>query len=395
VAVGIDLRWLEALARRAELPPDGTVTALGPDGAVLVHHVASPGAGRSEPARETAPPEELRRRMVALGTGAIRGVNAAAEPRVYGLHRTDTGGLVVAVGMPPYVLFARYGAALRDTLAAPLTILVLALAAAWWGAEALITRWVRALSRAAKRMAGGDLSARSNVPHDAYEIGELAAAFDGMAEAIERERERLRAALGQRETLLRELNHRIKNAFALVQAIAVRTLRHSPDPEAFERAFLGRLDALARGSTLLAAADGGGKAVELRALAEAALVPHRAEDGLRLSGPAVTVPAPTAQTLGLVLHELATNAAKYGALSVPEGRVELAWRVEAVPEEGRRLVLEWAERGGPEVRPPERRGFGRSLIERSVAYELGGTARLEFPPAGVRCRIELPLTPAR
>ena len=105
----------------------------------------------------------------------------------------------------------------------------------------------------------------------------------------------------------------------------------------------------------------------------------------------MTVPAPTAQTLSLVLHELATNAAKYGALSVPEGRVALAWRVEDAPGEGRRLVLEWAERGGPEVRPPERRGFGRSLIERSVAYELDGTARLEFPPEGVRCRIEVPL----
>ncbi len=394
LAVGIDLRWLEFLARTAELPPNGTVTALDANGGVLVHHTAPPSPERSEPSREPPPSEELRRQMAVLDSGVVRGLNAASEPRVYGFHRTDSGGLVVAVGMPPYVFFARYGAALRDTLTAPLAILLLALGAAWWGAEALITRWVRSLTRTARRMAEGDLSARSDVPHSTtYEIGKLAAAFDRMAGVIERDQGRLRAALDQRETLLRELNHRIKNAFALVHSLAVQTLRHSPSLGEFEQAFLGRIDALARISTLLAA--DGGEAVDLRALVEATLAPHRTDGNLRLRGPEVAVAAPTARTLSLALHELATNAAKYGALSVPQGRVEVAWRVDAaVPSEGeRRLVLDWTELDGPKVQgAPERRGFGSALIERSIAYELDGATRLEFPPEGVRCRIELPLT---
>jgi two-component sensor histidine kinase len=91
-----------------------------------------------------------------------------------------------------------------------------------------------------------------------------------------------------------------------------------------------------------------------------------------------------------VLHELTTNAVKYGSLSVPAGRIEVSWRLEGSAG-ARRLVLTWAEGGGPATRIPERRGFGCQLIERSVAHELDGMVRLEFPPEGVRCRIEVPL----
>ena len=192
--------------------------------------------------------------------------------------------------------------------------------------------------------------------------------------------------------LLAELNHRIKNAFSVVQALAAQTFRHGgPDLGEVERAFLARLGALARVSTLLTA-GGGADGADLWALAEAVLQPHRRDDGNpRLSGPTVVLPAPMARTLSLALHELATNAAKYGALSVPEGQVELAWRVAEDGGHRRRLVLEWTERDGPTVRRPERRGLGRALIEQGVAHELDGTVRLEFPPEGVRCRIEVPL----
>jgi two-component sensor histidine kinase len=199
-----------------------------------------------------------------------------------------------------------------------------------------------------------------------------------------------RRAEEQRELLLAELNHRIKNAFTLVQAIALQTLRHIADLRAFERAFLGRLDALARVSGHLAADDRRG--ADLRALAEAVVEPHRRHDGSpHLRGPDVALPPTAARTLSLALHELATNAAKYGALSVPEGRVELAWGVAEEGEHRRCLVLEWTEHDDPTVRRPERRGLGRVLIEQALAHELDGTVRLEFPPEGVRCRIEVPL----
>jgi two-component sensor histidine kinase len=123
-------------------------------------------------------------------------------------------------------------------------------------------------------------------------------------------------------------------------------------------------------------------------VAEAALEPYRAAGGLSLDGPTIELPPAVARNLGLVLHELATNATKHGALSDGDGRVELAWTVEGGPG-GRRLVLTWAERGGPEIAPPGRRGFGCTLIERSVAHGLGGRVELAFPPDGARCRIEL------
>ncbi|MDX1574614.1 MAG: HWE histidine kinase domain-containing protein [Kiloniellales bacterium] len=199
-----------------------------------------------------------------------------------------------------------------------------------------------------------------------------------------------RQAEERQQLLLRELNHRVRNVLATVQAVASRTLHGSASLEEFERAFGGRLNALVRTYTLIGTAEW--QAMELRSLVEEALAPYRDARSAQtlLSGDDIRLPARMAQPLSLVLHELATNAAKYGALSVAGGRVAVDWRRDEGAA-GRRLVLEWREHGGPQVAPPERHGFGRSLIERSIAYELDGEARLEFAPEGVRCRIEAPL----
>ncbi|HET6518311.1 MAG TPA: sensor histidine kinase, partial [Geminicoccaceae bacterium] len=207
------------------------------------------------------------------------------------------------------------------------------------------------------------------------------------------QRQRAYAALvrteAQQRLLLDELNHRVRNILATFQSVAIQTLRGSASLEEFERAFAGRLEALSRASTVLAVNSW--RAAELGAIVETALAPYRGAEGdnVRLDGPEVTLPPKAALTLSLVLHELATNAAKYGALSAPGGRVAVTWRAEAA--RGRPLSLDWTERDGPRVDEPTRCGFGRRLIERSVAYELGGASRLEFPPEGARCRIELPL----
>ena len=104
----------------------------------------------------------------------------------------------------------------------------------------------------------------------------------------------------------------------------------------------------------------------------------------------MTLPSNASLTVGMTLHELATNAAKYGALSTPQGEIAVSWRRET-DECGRQLVLMWQERGGPEVEPPARRSFGTELIENGVAYELGGKAILEFDRTGVRCELRFPL----
>ncbi len=191
----------------------------------------------------------------------------------------------------------------------------------------------------------------------------------------------------QQKLLLHELNHRVKNTLATVQSIAAQTLRTSPEPDAFREAFEKRLVALSKAHNLLATSNWRG--ASLHDLVRRELEPHGVDDAGRISisGPVLWLPPAQALALAMVLHELATNAARHGALSRPTGRVDLSWSV-AAEADGQRLRMVWRELGGPQVRPPARRGFGSRLIERGLAQELGGTARLLFEPEGLRCIIE-------
>jgi PAS domain S-box-containing protein len=189
------------------------------------------------------------------------------------------------------------------------------------------------------------------------------------------------------EVLIDELNHRVRNTLAIVNAIATQTLKHTPAVEDFRRAFGGRLAALAKTHTLLATTRW--SASTLHDLIAQQLDPYTKDrtDALVIAGPRLLVNPKQALTLSLVMHELAANAAKYGALSVPAGRLEVRWQIE--PE--RRLRLTWHEEGGPRVAPPTRRGFGSQLIEFNIAHEFGGEASLDYRPAGVQCVLTIPL----
>jgi PAS domain S-box-containing protein len=195
--------------------------------------------------------------------------------------------------------------------------------------------------------------------------------------------ERKRAEETQR-LLIGELNHRVKNTLASVQAIATQTLRHSSGPSEFAPIFIGRIHALARAHSLLGGATWQG--AKLRDLVEAQLQigtidPTR----LSVSGPDLDLPAELALHLALVLHELATNANKYGSLSNPVGKVQLAWRIE-----NGTLEIDWVESGGPQVKPPSRRGFGTALIELSIKAERG-TTHASYGPEGVHWKLRLPV----
>ena len=214
--------------------------------------------------------------------------------------------------------------------------------------------------------------------------GRIVAWFGATTDIDDRKR-----AEAERELLVRELGHRIRNMFALIRSIFAQSVRHSASLDELAPAFLGRLDMLARLSAVTGTDERA--TVALRTVAEAALEPYRAKSNLKLAGTELELPAPVARTLSLCLHELATNAAKYGALSREGGAVDLRWTA-CNSETEPRLVLDWQERGGPEVRPSGRRGFGRTLIEQSL-QALGGTARLELTPSGLSWRLEAPLRP--
>ncbi len=193
----------------------------------------------------------------------------------------------------------------------------------------------------------------------------------------------------RQKLLLDELNHRVKNTLATVQAIADQTLRTTEDPAAFQRAFEARLMALSATHNLLTARNW--QEADLREVAQIEFRPYGPER-YRLGGPRVALSSSQALALGLLFHELATNAAKYGALSAASGRVDVTWRVRDGAT-GKELAIDWTERGGPPVETPKRRGFGSRLIQRSLKGQLGGAAHLDFAAEGLRCEMRLPLSP--
>lgn len=189
--------------------------------------------------------------------------------------------------------------------------------------------------------------------------------------------------------LAREVDHRANNLLTIVQgAVALSTAPSVPE---FKAGLTGRLAALARAHQLLA--EGRWMGADLRRLAEDELRPFETDDPnrLRIEGPACALAPAAAQSVAMVLHELATNAAKYGGLSRPEGRVSLAW---AAPDADGFLTLRWTESGGPPVRPPSRKGLGTAMLRRALGGPMNGRTTLTWDPQGLRCELVLRARPA-
>lgn len=244
--------------------------------------------------------------------------------------------------------------------------------------EAFVGRQIKV---ALQRIAGAALEERyldfiyqPIIEHDGQVSGVFVEGSDITEQVEAQDRQRL---------LMDELNHRVKNTLATVQAIAQQTLRGSTTPEQFTEAFESRLMALSK--THNALTDSHWSGAGLRQILWQELSPYGAER-VTLSGPEIQLSARLALALGMVFHELATNAAKYGALS-EAGQLRVTWSVEDTEV----LSLEWRETGGPTPKPPSRRGFGSRLIERSITGELQGTVAIDYDPAGLICRFTVPL----
>lgn len=196
--------------------------------------------------------------------------------------------------------------------------------------------------------------------------------------------------------MMRELDHRVRNNLSAIMSLMESTAESSESVEEFRNAFSGRLHALNRTHTLLSQSDWDGASLEL--LAHETLGAYADADAqskvMAIEGPHVSLPSNAAGPLAMALHELATNAAKYGALSHNGGRVSVRWGVDRSGG-GEVLKLEWCETGGPAVAEPTRRGFGMELIEGAVEYELGGRVEMRFEPRGLCCVMEADLAPLR
>ena len=194
-----------------------------------------------------------------------------------------------------------------------------------------------------------------------------------------------------RELLHRELGHRMKNSLAVIQAIAGQTARQSSNIDDFLQSFRGRLAAMNSAQEILFLDDyTGAKLSELISSQVAPYAATRGSDTLRLSGPDVVVNADIAHSLGLALHELATNATKYGALSVDGGHVDLIWSITGAPQESK-IVLHWSETGGPPAKEPQTAGFGSTLVRMSIETSLSGNVETEYTATGLRATFTIPM----
>jgi two-component sensor histidine kinase len=197
-----------------------------------------------------------------------------------------------------------------------------------------------------------------------------------------------RAAESKLKMLISELDHRVKNSLAMMQAMIERSQESAKSTDEFVASLVGRIRSLALTQSKLS--RGQWQGVWLNELIENELLPYRTPGAGFVTGPPLKLKPSTAQAISIVMHELVTNAAKYGALSTPHGEVFVSWTFEDSPGDARGLTLEWREAGGPTVAAPGREGYGTSTIRELLPYEQNGKVTLRFDPRGVTCTIALP-----
>lgn len=288
-----------------------------------------------------------------------------------------------AVVWAPETVFYESANVLRYSFGIIAALALLVAVAASLAAARIVRRPIRTLVDTARRLGQGEpVAHKASIMSEANVVGE---ALEQASRTIAAREASLRKETAKTVALAREVAHRTKNVMAVVAAIARQSIRSAKTPQDFAVIFEGRLGGLARSLDLLVDTDWEGVALE--ALVRQQLTAFVDEQRFRASGPQVLLAPPAVQNIGMALHELATNAVKYGALSVAGGQVDIQWQV----EDGH-FMLSWTERGGPSVEVPQRRGFGRSVIEDLAASSLGGAARLIFEPAGIAWVLEAPMT---
>ncbi|WP_336489898.1 sensor histidine kinase [Methylobacterium nigriterrae] len=391
LVASIDLSWLSERLRHLVPQRSTSLTVADRNGVVLVRRPDQDiWVGRP------LPPERLAR--LARDQDAARIVTGLdGRQRVVGVVHPKgvLEGLTVVIGRDRALAFADVDAATYRGIVLILIGAALSVAGALVGGRAFI-RWpMDRLLRTVAAWRAGDLRARTGIVGHS-EFGQLGEAFDAMAKSVQASQDDLRAELArsrslqdQQTTMLHELNHRVKNTLATVQALARQSRGGEEDVAQFE----SRLLALAKTHDLLTRDDWSG--ASLREVLENELGPYRSSvDQVVLEGPPVILAPRYVLAIGMMAHEMTTNAAKYGALSTPHGRVRVVWSVATRGDGEKRLYLAWEESGGPHVSPPQRRGFGTRLITGAIKRELDGEIDVEFCAGGVRLHLDVPVEQA-
>ena len=391
ISSAIDLEWLNNYFATKPLPPGGVISVSDRYGINLLRVPMVPNTIGKTKVRD-----DLRWTMTAPRPGTTEATTRDGKQLIFGFIplAATSKGLFVAVGAGKDVaLAATRAAAVRD-LALLLLTLCLALLAAAAGGRVFIQQPVAALAKTARRWRDGKFMTRAVVSDQKSEIGQLAATFNRMAEALEKREQELKTAIGRRDEavkhqqiLINELNHRVKNVLAIVQAIAQQSLHDDSSGKNAAQTFTERIVALGRAHDVLTKQNWAG--ADMGNIVMTIVGAHCGAGSSRLTalGPEVRLNAKHAVALSMALHELCTNALKYGALSNSSGYIDIRWTIEAAEGEAF-LLIHWQERDGPATHLPKRRGFGMLLIEEALAQDLDGAVKIDFRPSGVVCTIK-------
>ena len=376
LVTGIDLAWLGARIRDRDFARGSAITVADRDGTIL--------------AREPDPEEFVGKKLSAAAMGLARAsrpgtvelLSPDGTERIVGYQPAAASGndLFVGVGYSTAVAFAPVWRSTWRSLALAGAGAAAAFLITWAVGDRLLRRPIVRILDTVASWRAGDETARVGIARDANELSILAAAIDDYMDGLVASRAARAEAEERRTLLLREMNHRIKNMLAAVQAIANQTFKEGPPSENLA-VFGSRLAAMATAHDLLVSENR--ESADIGQTVAAAIRPFgERRQSFTVDGPALQVTARAALALSMAIHELCTNAAKYGALTRPEGRVAVSWRLEGTAANGR-FHFCWREAGGPGVTPPAVRGFGTRLIESALAGELAAEARLHFEREGV------------
>lgn len=373
LVAGLKLSWLQARIQERGTLTDGFISISDQDGVVVVRVPPLP---------------------TAIGTKiSPEFMHLLSEPRPGTLEARSRDGIFRIIGYQPltadrplYIATgfskdAAFQPVNRGTLMAALLILLsglLAAAAAVFVGNRFIIRPINDIVSVIERWAGGDIAVRTGIRDQYSGIGQVGTAVDELLDELERRRAQAEEAESARVFLSRELSHRVKNTLSVVQAIARQTFAPIVPPQAIDTYSI-RVRALAGAYDTLLAEER--ESADIKDVIERAVTPHHepGDSRFRLDGPMIQLPPKAVVGLSLVLHELATNAAKYGALSNLTGHVELTWR-----EAGMRIHLDWTEHDGPPVAKPEREGFGTKVVSRAFGPEFEAEVAFDYRPEGLR-----------
>lgn len=298
--------------------------------------------------------------------------------------------LYVSMGFSTEQEYAAINRATEFGVAVTVLVVIATLAAAWVTSKHAIEGPVKRLVATVEAWQADDDTVRTRMTPEDGEFGVVGHAIDHFMDQLAAARDQRLRDEQQRELLIGELDHRVKNLLATVQSVARQTFKGNEANKPSIDAFNKRLQAMGDAYSLLM--KGHLRAVVLSDLVAQAVRPFesREEPQFAISGPDFDIESKAALSISMALHELCTNAVKYGALSGDAGRIAITWDIDNAAGEPQ-FVLRWIERGGPAVAPPENRGFGSSMIERALTSQLSGQVRMDYAVTGLSCTVIAPL----